>query len=539
MGGRRYRISGIRVPYDQAPDFPKLIRKKLGGRYRKADIRDIEIARRSIDARRKPEVKFVYTLDFTSGSDLPLAGAPDLSYHPPVPGPSVLRSRPVIIGFGPCGMFCGLMLARAGYRPLIIERGRPMEERVRQVRAYWAGGPLDPECNVQFGEGGAGTFSDGKLNSGIHDPRVRLVLETFVRAGADPDLLYDNKPHIGTDRLRAIVVSIRKEILALGGEIRFSTRLDGFETEARPGGGRRLAAVLVRRLGEGQEEAVRDQAGEAAAEAPLERIPASEAVLAIGHSARDTFQMLKTAGLPMEQKAFSIGVRIEHPQSMIDRAQYGEEAAASGLLPPASYKLNWHCRNGRGVYTFCMCPGGEVVDASTEPDGICVNGMSDHDRGSGTANCGLLVDVRTSDFDDPEDPLAGVRFQKKYERMAYKLGGGRPPKASWKDFREETERGRKVRGSLPDFAQESLLEGIPALGRKLQGFDEDGAVMTAVETRSSSPVRIRRAEDLSSPVEGLYPAGEGCGYAGGITSAAVDGIRIAEAIQKRGRPAAE
>ena len=529
----RYRISEIRISPKAYADREHLMdhlrrallqqlhrkyrRKKDSGKTGKSAIRvsEIEIIRESIDARKKPDVKAVYTLDFDCPEKLPLPEGGREEYHPPViedlealrAAGSDMLPRPVIAGFGPCGIFAALILAEAGLKPIVIERGRAVDDRMRDVQRFWEEGILDPESNVQFGEGGAGTFSDGKLTTGIRDVRIRAVLQTFVSAGADPAILYQQKPHIGTDCLREIIPRIRRRIEEAGGQIRFETRLTGIFCE----------------MGELKRIQVRSRDG------AEEEIDAAHLVLAIGHSARDTFHMLRDQGLPMEQKAFSIGVRIEHPQKQVDAAQYGDPALAE-YFGPAVYKLHYRCESGRGVYTFCMCPGGKVINAASETDGFVTNGMSESRRDSGTANSGLLVDVRPEDFGSG-DPLAGIEFQRRFERLAKQNGrgfAGGLPQTKYAAFRDSDK--DPVRGSLPAFAVESILEAMPHLGRKMAGFDDDGAVMTAVETRSSSPVRILRNEQMESAVRGLIPAGEGPGYAGGIMSAAVDGIRAAEQI---------
>lgn len=507
----RYRIHQIKLNIGNDHSvFEKAIKKQL--KRRDLKISDITIVKQSIDARKKPDVKLVYSLDFACDDKLPLDEAVVRDYDALMADQmegcrekAAERDkhgnlkRPVIAGFGPCGMFAGLILAEAGMRPVIIERGQAVEDRMKAVEEFWNGGKLDPESNVQFGEGGAGTFSDGKLTTGIKDIRIGKVLKAFVEHGADEDIMYKQKPHIGTDRLVDIVRNIRKRIEELGGEVSFSTRLEDIVTEDK-----RLKAVITNKG----------------------TIETDKLILAIGHSARDTFEMLYENKLPMEQKPFSIGVRIEHPQEMINRAQYGDPKLAK-QLGAADYKLNHRCENGRGVYTFCMCPGGHVINASSEPETAVTNGMSNSGRDSEFANSGLLVDVRPEDFGS-DHPLAGVEFQRKYERLAYEMGGGSLPKTSYGKFRSEKE--DKVRCSLPPFASEAIIEAMPYLGRKLKGFDSDDAIMTAVETRSSSPVRIFRGKDMQTTIAGVYPAGEGPGYAGGIMSAAVDGIKAAEEI---------
>ena len=512
-----YRISQIKLALGEPKEFlPKKIEKKLGNSIK---IKEYKIVKESIDARDKGDIKFVYTVDFdveqrqgakkiTLKPDPKknLSIAPDMSYKAPKPGVRELKHRPVIAGFGPCGIFCALILAQQGYRPIVLERGKCVSERAEDVKNFWNGGALNTESNVQFGEGGAGTFSDGKLTTGIKDPRIHKVLSEFVSAGAPEEILYKNKPHIGTDLLRDVVANIREEIIRLGGEIRFSSKLVGIDA---PSG--KIKAVKVQEVLNGESYMLETE----------------NLVLAIGHSARDTFRYAHELGIQMSAKPFSIGVRIEHPQKMVDESQYGKTKG----LPPAEYKLSHRCENGRGVYTFCMCPGGEVIMSSSQEGGVVTNGMSNHKRDSGTANSGLLVDVRVSDFDG-DDALAGVEFQEKYERLAYKNGGGRYafPKTCWSKFRDGDKDAKAVIDSLPSFAVESIREAMPYLGRKLKGFDDDNAVMKAVETRSSSPVRFFRDDNLQGSIKGLYPAGEGAGYAGGITSAACDGIKVAEKI---------
>lgn len=527
-----YRIHQIKLNIGESKDhIPEKIRKQTG-----AKVKDWRLVKESIDARDKENIKLVYTVDFSCDKKLKLAEAPDLSYHQMQPGMARMKHRPVIAGFGPCGMFAALILAQQGYRPVVLERGKPVEQRVKDVEAFWKEGVLDEESNVQFGEGGAGTFSDGKLTTGIKDPRIRKVLETFVAAGGDASLLYKQKPHIGTDLLRKIVVSIRTQILKLGGEIRFQSKVTDFRVQD---GAVKAVKISTAHSGERRETEDTDK-----------WLETENFILAVGHSARDTFRMLKEKGVPMEQKPFSMGVRIEHPQKWIDRAQYGNAELAK-ILGPAEYKLNYHCKSGRGVYTFCMCPGGHVIMAASQKDTVVTNGMSYHDRAGAYANSGLLVDVRTSDFLS-EDVLAGVAFQEKYEHLAWQ--NGRPPQCTWGEFRQEGNSGCAVEdfqqkqlenkkkkanpvcASLPDFVVESIREAMPHLGAKLKGFDSPDARITGVESRSSSPVRILRNQNMESEITGLYPAGEGAGYAGGITSAAVDGIKIAEEIIRRYQP---
>ena len=595
----------------------------------------------------------------------PRSGMPE-----PLPSARVLRDRPIIVGFGPAGMFAALILAQAGLRPLVLERGQEVDARTASVERFWREGTLNEQSNVQFGEGGAGTFSDGKLTTGIKDARIRKVLEEFVAAGAPKEILYKQKPHIGTDVLRLVVKNIREEIKRLGGEVRFNTLVedlrvedgrvsgvicaqDGAETDHESGAQpqEQNCGALVPKLAQNSEDSRgarafqdtqlpanghRDLAPQLAQNSedscgahafqdtqppangggdlapqnaqksengcgiPTRCIPCQTVIFAMGHSARDTFRRLRARGIAMSQKPFSVGVRIEHPQDMIDIAQYGAPGRELGL-PPADYKLSWRCENGRGVYTFCMCPGGKVVIASSQAGGVVTNGMSYHDRASGIANSALLCDVRTSDFGS-DDVLAGVIFQEKLEHQAFLAGGSSyaPPRCTWGELRNG--QAPQVESCLPNFAVAALREAMPHLGRKLHGFDNPDAMVTAVETRSSSPVRFARNADYegicsaaagtarskfagrphyaadavmldasthetgistnaphhpadaapcdnsmptvgneTEPADGktligFYPCGEGAGYAGGIMSAAVDGIRVAETIIRKWKP---
>ena len=539
-----YRIHQIKLrPGESRNLLPQKVLKKLG----RSDliIKDWKIAKESIDARDKKNIYLVYSVDFVavskknpskkarlaSDGKIKLEMTPDTTYRFPQPDDTApkLEKRPVIVGFGPAGMFAALILAQAGYRPIVLERGQKVEDRTASVRRFWEGGQLNPQSNVQFGEGGAGTFSDGKLTTGTKDFRIAKVLEELAKAGAPDDILYKQKPHVGTDILREAVKNIREEIIRLGGEVRFNSQMYDMNIRSMPGGAA-LSSILIKQI---------DDEGKYCGEETMECGPV---VLALGHSARDTFRMLSAKGICMQQKPFSIGVRIEHPQELIDRAQYGAPAGELGLAP-ADYKINHRCQNGRGVYTFCMCPGGEVIVASSQEGGVVTNGMSYRDRASGAANSALLCDVRVTDFGS-EDVLAGVEFQEKYERLAFQNGGGNyhAPKSTWGRLRDS--KAPEVEGSLPEFAAQAFREAMPHLGKKIKGFDDDAAIVTAVETRSSSPVRIIRDESMQGQMQneaetvildGLYPCGEGAGYAGGITSAAVDGIRAAEAIIRKYR----
>ncbi|WP_020683161.1 NAD(P)/FAD-dependent oxidoreductase [Marinobacterium rhizophilum] len=496
-----------------------------------AQLLGFEIHRRGYDARKKSQIELIYTLDVQTSQDAALlkkfAGhqlikpTPDMTYKFVAQAPVPLAERPVVIGFGPCGLLAGLLLAQMGYRPIILERGKEVRERTKDTFGFWRKKVLNTESNVQFGEGGAGTFSDGKLYSQVKDPKhySRKVLSEFVAAGAPEEIMFVSKPHIGTFRLVSMVEKMRALIIELGGEIRFSARVDDLHIEDGQITGLTLASG--------------------------EQIKSKHIALAVGHSARDTFQMLYDKNVYMEAKPFSVGFRIEHQQSMIDEARFGANAG-NEILGAADYKLVHHCKNGRSVYSFCMCPGGTVVAATSEENRVVTNGMSQYSRNERNANSAVVVGIEPSDY--PGHPLAGVEFQRQLESLAFELGGANydAPAQKVGDFlkgRSSEQLGTvepsfkpgikltDLSQALPDFCIEAIREAIPAFNRKIRGFALEDAILTGVETRTSSPVNIKRGDDLQSlNTRGLYPAGEGAGYAGGIMSAAIDGIRIAEAM---------
>ncbi|WP_298627524.1 FAD-dependent protein [uncultured Senegalimassilia sp.] len=605
-------ISNLALPLDaglEGKQAEKLVRRAASRALNVApnDIAEIRLLKRSVDARKKHDVHFVATLgvELAGGAQAEVAaieaaahrkGAANVKAHRPyeplrVPQVGASRQaqdepRPIVVGTGPAGLFCALYLARAGLRPLVVERGAAVDERMAAVDAFNAGEPLDPHTNIQYGEGGAGTFSDGKLTTNIKSPWAQHILHLFVEAGAPEEILWQAKPHIGTDLLVDIVRNIRKQIEHAGGEVRFNTQLTSLHFENG-----HLAQAEITRFS-------------AQSETATELIPANRVVLACGHSARDTFELVRDAGVHMEQKPFSVGVRIEHPQQLINRSQYGK-AADHSALGAADYKLSMHLRpqkgqeQGRGVYTFCMCPGGEVVCAASEPEGVVVNGMSRFARDGQNANSALLVGVGPEDFDG-EDPLAGIKLQREMERAAYRTAiaaGGEPyqaPAQTVGDFLAHQAGGpsKQVKPTyargvawcdlhecLPPFVARAMEQALPQLDRRLRGFADPQAVLTGVETRSSSPVRIVRGKNMQAqlvpapasggarveagpqaqaqtqafsgspaasgrpadaaapePETGLYPCGEGAGYAGGIMSAACDGLRVASALVESLRP---
>ncbi|HCH0730849.1 TPA: NAD(P)/FAD-dependent oxidoreductase [Vibrio parahaemolyticus] len=528
------RINEIKLPLDHEEGaLLDAITKKLGIPAEK--VISFNVFRRGYDARKKTNIHLIYTLDIiVEGDETALLAkfandphvrqTPDMEYKFVAKAPENLTERPIVIGFGPCGLFAGLVLAQMGFNPIIVERGKEVRERTKDTFGFWRKRTLNPESNVQFGEGGAGTFSDGKLYSQVKDPNFygRKVITEFVEAGAPEEILYVSKPHIGTFKLVTMIEKMRATIIELGGEIRFSTRVDDLHME------------------DGQITGVTLSNGE--------EIKSRHVVLAVGHSARDTFEMLHERGVYMEAKPFSVGFRIEHKQSMIDEARFGPNAGHP-ILGAADYKLVHHCKNGRTVYSFCMCPGGTVVAATSEEGRVVTNGMSQYSRAERNANSAIVVGI-SPEVDYPGDPLAGIRFQRELESNAYKQGGenydapaqkigdflkGRDP-SQLGDVEPSFTPGIKLTDlskALPPFAVEAIREAIPAFDRKIKGFASEDGLLTGVETRTSSPVCIKRGKDFQSVnLKGFYPAGEGAGYAGGILSAGIDGIKVAEAVAR-------
>ena len=529
------RLTELSLPLDHAADeLPQAIARRLG--ISAAELLNFSVFKRSYDARKKNSViLFIYIIDLEVrdeasvlarfADDPHVRPAPDTNYYPVGQAPAGLSERPIVVGFGPCGLFAALLLAQMGFKPIVLERGKDVRRRTKDTWALWRKKTLTAESNVQFGEGGAGLFSDGKLYSQIKDPKFygRKVMHEFVRAGAPEEIMYVSKPHIGTFRLTGVVAAMREEIIALGGEVRFESK---------------VTDLLIN---DGQLEGVVLANGET--------LRSRHVVLALGHSSRDTFRMLHRQGVFIEAKPFAIGFRIEHPQSLIDQARLGKYAGHPEL-GAADYKLVYHAKNGRAVYSFCMCPGGTVVAATSEPERVVTNGMSQYSRNERNANAGIVVGINPEQ-DFPGGPLAGVELQERLESRAYELGGRDycAPAQLVGDFIRgvpsselgEVEPSYKpgvrlgdLAASLPDYAIEAIREALPAFGKQIRGFDRDDAVLTGIETRTSSPVRITRDNETlqSLNLKGLYPAGEGAGYAGGILSAGVDGIKVAEAVAR-------
>ncbi|MCB5227230.1 NAD(P)/FAD-dependent oxidoreductase [Alishewanella sp. 16-MA] len=527
------RLTEIKIPLhhqDENAELRTAVLNKLG--VADADVRHITVFKRGIDARKKMAIQLTYTLDIDVAKEAALLArfskdphvrpTPDTQYKFVAEAPAELSSRPIVVGLGPCGLFAGLLLAQMGFKPIILERGKAVRERTKDTFGFWRGQELNPESNVQYGEGGAGTFSDGKLYSQVKDPKHygRKVLTEFVTAGAPEEIMYVSKPHIGTYKLVGVVEKMRASIIALGGEIRFNSRVEQLH------------------ITDEQLEGVTLNNGD--------YLACQHLILAIGHSARDTFQMLYDAGVYVEAKPFSVGFRIEHEQSMIDSCRWGP-SAGHPILGAADYKLVHHCQNGRTVYSFCMCPGGTVVAAASETGGVVTNGMSQYSRHERNANSAIVVGIHPEQ-DYPGHPLAGIDLQRKLEQAAFKLGGEdyRAPAQLIGDFlkgQSSAELGEvqpsytpgikltDLAGLLPDYATAAIREAIPAFEQQIRGFAKADGLLTAVETRTSSPICIKRGADFQSVnIKGLYPAGEGAGYAGGILSAAIDGIKVAEAL---------
>lgn len=523
------QLSQIKLPVDHTKEeLDKKIEKLLGLR----KVPEYRIKKQSIDARKKPDIYYTYTVELEVPNEQrcikrcrQASVITRKEYHIPESGTAKMEERPVIIGMGPAGLFAGYLLAEAGYEPILIERGEPVEKRVETIEEFWKSGKLNTRSNVQFGEGGAGTFSDGKLNTLVKDKfsRNQFVMETFVQFGAPEEILYTNKPHIGTDLLRHVIRNMREKIKDLGGTILFETQM----TDVK---------ILDGKL---TEICLNEQ----------EWMPCGPVILAVGHSARDTFEMLYQKEIPMRSKSFAIGVRVEHPREMIDASQYGQ-GYPEGLLPTAPYKLTAKAENGRSVYSFCMCPGGYVVNASSEKKRLVVNGMSNHDRMAANSNSAIIVNVTPEDYGS-DHPLAGVAFQRKWEEKAFQEGNGKIPVQLLKDLEENRKsqefgaflpsmKGKNCFGNLnkclPDYVISAIIHGMHQFDHKITGFARPDTIVSGVETRTSSPIRIERSEQFESEIKNLFPCGEGAGYAGGITSAAMDGMKVAEEIIRRYQP---
>ena len=510
------RIRNIKVPVLDN-DIKKYTAQKL--KINKENIKTLKINKKSLDARRKNNIHYVYEVDITCKNENKLLKNNDVIITPIEKyefnnlGNQKLENRPIIIGSGPAGLFCAYILAENGYNPIIIERGEQIENRVKTVNKFWETNILNENSNVQFGEGGAGTFSDGKLNTLVKDQnhRMKKVFETFVKMGAPKEIMYEAKPHIGTDILRDVIVNLRKEIVKLGGTFKYNTFMSDITISDK------IKSIKIND----------------------ETVNTNILVLAIGHSSRDTYKMLYEKGIKMSPKPFAVGIRLQHPQELINKAQYGNI-----LLPPASYKLTYNTKT-RGVYTFCMCPGGYVVNASSEKEKLAINGMSNHNRDSKVANSAIIVTISPKDFGS--HPLDGIKFQRKLEENAYKQGKGKIPVQNYKDFKNKIPSTKltglyafkgeytpcDINDIYPKYITDSLKEAIEHFSTKIKGFNDDNIVVAACESRTSSPVRIERDENFESNIKGIYPCGEGAGYAGGITTSAMDGIKVAEAIMKK------
>lgn len=518
------RIRQIKIPITSYKEehLKKYIANKI--KCKESDITNVNIVKKSIDARQKPNIYYILEVDITTPKEQIILKqksndiiiTPDETYKYPSPGDKKLNNRPIIVGSGPAGLFCAYLLAELGYKPIIIERGEKVDERVKTVNTFWNTGKLNSESNVQFGEGGAGTFSDGKLNTMTHDKehRHKKVFETFVENGANPEIFYLQNPHIGTDILRNVIKNIRNKIIDQGGTFYYSTCLSDINIQDN-----KVVSIEINHK---------------------EIIETDILVLAIGHSARDTFKMLLTKGINLQPKPFAVGLRIQHSQEIINKSQYGENYK---LLPPASYKLTYQTKSGRGVYSFCMCPGGYVVNASSEPGRLAINGMSNHKRDTTNANSALVVTVGPKDYGS--SPLDGMNYQRTLEEKAYNLGNGKIPIQLLKDFNNNNATTKlgdlfpvlkgdyqlsNLNEILPDYISNSIKEAIPNFAKKIKYFDKENTILAGIESRTSSPIRIPRDENFESNITGIYPCGEGAGYSGGITTSAIDGIKVAEAI---------